>query len=67
MAAGFIIEREVRGEMMNKMEVSPVFYRLLRGGGRERFHREGVATRRPSLGAVSEVSYSTRLLPLPSA
>ena len=52
---------------MNKMEVSPVFYSLLHGGGRERFHREGVATRRPSLGAVSEVSYSTRLLTPPSA
>ena len=48
--------------MMNMMEVSPVFYSLLRGGGRERFHREGVAIRRSSLGAVSEVSYSTRLL-----
>ena len=47
---------------MNMMEVSPVFYSLLRGEGRERFHREGVAIRRSSLGAVSEVSYSTRLL-----
>lgn len=34
-------------EMMNKMEISPVFYSLLRGGGGEGLHREGVDIRRP--------------------
>lgn len=49
-------------EMMNKMEISPVFYSLLHGGGREGLHREGVDIRRPSLGTISEAAYSTSLL-----